>query len=372
MPALRQCFSVIRDRSRFRFRHLEEHTTDASDDLPFAARRAARHVGKPPGEFELIERLLARVSPSRRAILGPGDDCAILRPTRARQLFTIDSVVEGVHFRLAWGTPEELGARSLTVNLSDIAAMGGVPTVAVVNLAVRRGLGTAFFERLYKGLGTAASAANVEVVGGNVTRAQEVSITIAMLGEVRGSALRRDAARPGDTIYVSGTLGDAGAGLRILSGRMRARGAARDFLIGRLLRPTARLAAGQRLAQIRPAPAAIDISDGLWQDLGHILERSGVGAEVDSAALPLSGAYRAVVGNDPALALGGGEDYELLFCLRREIPAAALTRRLGVLVTRIGRVTPSRGARLVGAAGAARRGAPAVGGWDQLRSRPRA
>jgi thiamine-monophosphate kinase len=327
-------------------------------------------VSKPPGEFELIERLLARLGPTRRAILGPGDDCAILRPTRARQLLTIDSVVEGVHFRLAWGTPEDLGARALTVNLSDIAAMGGVPTVAVVNLAVRPGLGAAFFERMYKGLGAAAAAAGVEVVGGNVTRAQELAITIALLGEMRGAALRRDAAHPGDTIYVTGTLGDAAAGLRILSGRLRARGAARAFLIGRLLRPAARLAAGQRLARISPAPAAIDISDGLWQDLGHILERSAVGAEIDAAALPLSDAYRAVIGGDPALALGGGEDYELLFCLRRAIPAPALTRRLGLPVTRIGRVTSARGATLVGADGAGRRRAPVVAGWDQLRSRP--
>jgi len=326
-------------------------------------------VSSPPGEFALIERLLSRLGRPRRAILGPGDDCAILRPTRARQLFTIDSLVEGVHFRLTWGTPEELGARALTVNLSDIAAMGGVPTAAVVNLAVRSGLNLAFFERIYKGLGAAARASGVEVVGGNVTRADQLAITIALLGEVRGGAMRRDTARPGDTIYVTGTLGDAAAGLRILSRRLHGRGAARVFLVGRMLRPTARLKAGQRLAQIRPAPAAIDISDGLWQDLGHILERSGVGAEIDASALPLSDAYRATVGDDPALALGGGDDYELLFCLRRELAPSALSRRLGVMVTRIGRITAARGATLVGTDGARGRRIPAVAGWDQLRSR---
>lgn len=326
---------------------------------------------KSTGEFELIERLVKRLGRPHRAILGPGDDCAILRPTRARQLLTIDSVVEGVHFRLGWGTPEELGARTLSVNLSDIAAMGGVPTVAVINLAVRAGLGTAFFERMYKGLSEAALAAGVEVVGGNVTRARELAITIALLGEVRGAAMRRDTARPGDSIYVTGTLGDAAAGLKILSGRMRARGAARDFLVGRALRPAARLEAGRRLARIRPAPAAIDISDGLWQDLGHVLERSRAGAEIELAALPLSAAYRAVVGDDPALALGGGDDYELLFCLRRNVPAPALGRRLGVSVTRIGRVTSSRGATLIGASGSrGHRRTPAIIGWDQLRSRP--
>jgi thiamine monophosphate kinase len=117
----------------------------AREDACHAFRRLANFVSKPPGEFDLIERLLGRLGPSRRAILGAGDDCAILPPVRARQLFTIDSMVEDVHFRLAWTTPEALGARALTVNLSDIAAMGGKPTVCVVNLGVRDGLGVRFF-----------------------------------------------------------------------------------------------------------------------------------------------------------------------------------------------------------------------------------
>ena len=327
-------------------------------------------MSKSPGEFQLIERLLKRLGPGRRAILGPGDDCAILPPARARQLLTIDSMVEEVHFKLAWGAPEALGARALTVNLSDIAAMGGKPTVCVVNLALRDGLGLRLCDRIYKGLGAAAARCGVEVVGGNVTRAGALAITIALLGEVRGAVLRRDAGRPGDTIYVTGTLGDAAAGLRILSGRLRARAAARKFLSNRFLQPTARVEAGLRLARIKPAPAAIDLSDGLWQDLGHILERSGVGAEIDAGALPLSAAYRAAVGEDPTLALGGGEDYELLFCLRHAFPAPALTRSLGVRVTRIGRITSSGKAVLMNARGSLRGGSPLLTGFDQLRSRP--
>jgi len=343
----------------------------ATEAARHAFRRLANPVSRTPGEFQLIQRLLGHLGPSRRAILGPGDDCAILPPVRTRQLFTIDSLVEDVHFRVAWTTPEALGARALTVNLSDIAAMGGKPTACVVNLAVREGLGVRFFERLYAGLGSAARRAQVEVVGGNVTRAKELTVTIALLGEVPGGALRRDAARPGDAIYVTGTLGDAAAGLRILSGRLRARGAARKFLVDRFLQPAARIAAGLRLARIKPAPAAIDLSDGLWQDLGHLLERSRVGAEIDAAALPLSQAYRAVLGGDPTLALGGGEDYELLFCLREPRAAAALTRSLGVCVSRIGRVTTSGEAVLVNAGRVAvRGGAPALAGWDQLRSLP--
>lgn len=326
-------------------------------------------MSRSPGEFQLIERLLKRLGPGRRAILGPGDDCAILPSIRTRQLLTIDSMVEDVHFKLAWGSPEGLGARALTVNLSDIAAMGGQPTVCVVNLALRDGVGMRLCDRIYQGLGAAAAACGVEVVGGNVTHAAALAITVALLGEVRGAPLRRDAGRPGDTVYVTGTLGDAAVGLRILSGRLRARAAAREFLTKRFLRPTARLEAGLRLARVKPAPAAIDLSDGLWQDLGHILERSGVGAEIDAGALPLSAAYRATVGENPALALGGGEDYELLFCLRHALPAPALTRRLGVRVSRIGRLTSSGKAVLMNARGPLG-GGPPLTGFDQLRSRP--
>jgi thiamine-monophosphate kinase len=280
-------------------------------------------------------------------------------------------MVEGVHFNLRWGTAEALGARALTVNLSDIAAMGGVPTACVVNLAIRPGLGVRFFDRIYAGLGSAADAAGVDLVGGNVTSAEALAITIALVGETGSSVLRRDAARPGDDIFVTGTVGDAALGWRILAGKLRARGAARRFLIDRFLRPTARLAAGQRLARMNPAsaaPAAIDLSDGLWQDLGHVLERSGVGAEIEAGAIPLSPAYRAVKGDDLELALGGGEDYELLFCARPGRSAAALTRRLGVQVHRIGTIIRGHGATLIGGNASRMKAVPRLGGWDQLRS----
>lgn len=275
-----------------------------------------------------------------------GDDCAVIAPGRARQLITIDSMVEDVHFKRAWTTPELLGARALTVNLSDVAAMGGIPTTCVVNLAVSPGLDYRFFERLYAGLRQAALAARVGVVGGNVTRGAQLAITIALIGEVHGGVMRRDRARVGDAIYVTGTVGDAALGLRILRGAAKARGPHRAFLRDRFLAPAARLAAGRKLARLRPVPAAIDISDGLWQDLGHILAASRVGAEVAVDALPLSPAYRAVTGGDPSLALTGGDDYELLFCTRTALSAAALGRRLGVPVTRIGRIVKRRGTRL--------------------------
>jgi len=328
-------------------------------------------VSKLPGEFEVIARLIAGLRPSRRVILGPGDDCAILAPSRARQLITIDSMVEGVHFKLKWGSPRTLGRRALAVNLSDIAAMGGYPTACVVNLAIRRGLSMRIVDELYAGLKAAARKAGVDLAGGNITSAAQLAITIAMLGEVRGAALRRDAARAGDEIYVTGTLGDAAAGWRILEGKLKAAGANRNFLIGRFLQPAARLAAGQALARIRPAPAApaaIDISDGLLQDLGHILERSGVGAQIDPGAIPLSQAYQSVMrgARDAiALALTGGEDYELLFCIRPGYSQPKLTRRLGVAVRRIGTIV--RGCPRISFIGPSAGQLPKLRGWDQLR-----
>jgi thiamine-monophosphate kinase len=322
-----------------------------------------------PGEFELIERLCAGLKFSRRVLLGPGDDCAILAGSRRPQLVKVDSMVEGVHFRIEWGYARLLGERAVTVNLSDIAAMGGHPTACVVNLSLRDGLSISFIDELYAGLRSAARRAGVDVVGGNITRAREVALTIAMLGELRGAALRRDAARAGDEIFVTGTLGDAAAGWRVLDGRLRARGRVREFLIGRCLSPIARLRAGQRLARMRPTPAAIDISDGLLQDLGHIVERSRVGAEIDADAIPVSRAYRSATRGDLSLALGGGEDYELLFCLRPGHSEAELTRRLGIQVSRIGTIRAGRAAVSIRGRRGDLKSLTPTRGWDQLRMR---
>lgn len=278
-------------------------------------------------------------------------------------------MVEGVHFDLRWGRPALLGARSLAVNLSDIAAMGGSPTACVVNLAVRDGVGQRTLDRIYAGLRNSAHEAGVDIVGGNITRASDLSITIALLGEVTGgAAMRRDSARPGDEIFVTGALGDAALGWRLLSGELTARGVARSYLVDRFFRPPNRLRAGQRLAAIDPTPSAIDISDGLLQDLGHILERSRVGAEIDASSIPLSPAYRAVMGDDISYAFSGGEDYELLFCLRPGYRESELTRRLRAPVRRIGRITRQKRLEVIGSLqpDLSKHGA----GWDQLRSSP--
>jgi thiamine-monophosphate kinase len=279
-------------------------------------------------------------------------------------------MVEGVHFDLRWIPLEALGARTLTVNLSDIAAMGGTPTASVVNLAVRDGISMPMLEQIYAGLRAAARRADTDIVGGNITRARQLSITIAMLGETRRGVMRRDAARVGDDIFVTGTIGDAALGWRLLAGKLKPRivkknRAAKKFLVDRFIRPDARLGAGQRLAALRPAPAAIDISDGLLQDLGHITERSGAGAEIEASRIPISPAYRAIAGDDLTYALSGGEDYELLFCVCPGHSESQLSRQLGVDVTRIGKVVSGKRLKLVGA-DASKAKTP---GWDQLRSR---
>jgi len=234
---------------------------------------------------------------------------------------------------------------------------------------VRDGISARTLDGIYAGLRNAAREASTDIVGGNITRARELSITIALLGEIRRGVMRRDAARPGDQIFVTGTLGDAALGWRILAGKLKPRGdarrdrGARKYLVERFLSPQARLFAGERLAALRPAPAAIDVSDGLMQDLGHILERSGVGAEVYASLIPVSPAYRAVMGNSLVHALTGGEDYELIFCARRGHSEAELSRRLRVAVRRIGTIVRGKRLKMIGAS------TPTIGGWDQLRSR---
>ena len=316
-------------------------------------------------EFELIARLSAGIHLSRRTITGIGDDCAVVSRPHGQLLFTIDSLVENVHFDLRWGTQEALGARALAVNLSDIAAMGGRPTACVVNLGVGEHITSQTLERIYSGLRDAAREASTDIVGGNITRARELSITIALIGEAGSGVMRRDAARVGDEIFVTGTLGDAAIGWRILAGKLKAKKnrTATKYLVERFLSPHARLYAGQRLATLRPTPAAIDVSDGLMRDLGHILEGSGVGAEIDASRIPVSPAYHALMGDDLEHALTGGEDYELIFCVKRGHSESELSRRLGVSVHRIGKIVRGKRLNVIGAS------APIVAGWDQLRSR---
>lgn len=272
-------------------------------------------------EFSLIARLLAQLPGGLpgHVRVGAGDDCAVSQSCGALlRLCSTDLLIEGTHFRRELIDGPTLGAKALAVNLSDIAAMGGEPLEAYVSLALPAPLDLPYLEGLYRGLGAEAARHGVAVLGGDTTRSPgPLVINIAIIGQVAADeVLLRSGARAGDVIYVSGTLGDSAAGLRaLLAGETDAEIAP---LIARHLRPEPRLALARLAAGSGLAHAAIDLSDGLSSDLRHVCQASGVGAEIDVDALPYSAALQAYgerAGFDPlALALHGGEDYQLLIC----------------------------------------------------------
>jgi thiamine-monophosphate kinase len=316
---------------------------------------------KPLGEFELIE-LFTRALPLRGegVELGVGDDAAVLVPPRGERLVaTADAVFEGVHFDARFPAAD-VGWKALAVNLSDLAAMGARPLWALVALALPRGTDPRRVAAIARGLGGCARRHGVTIVGGNVTGARQLSLTVTVVGAaVR--PLRRDGARPGDVVLVSGTLGDAALGLR--------RDAA-PALVGRQRRPTPRLALGRALGRI--ASAAIDVSDGLAQDLGHLCRASRVGATLRLDDLPLSAAYRRATRRDTdpwAAALAGGEDYELCVTVPARRVAAALRAadRAETPLTAIGTVARGAGVRVVDRTGAPH---PYGGGHDHLAPTP--
>jgi thiamine-monophosphate kinase len=300
------------------------------------------------GEFGFIRALARRAGRAgRRWPLGIGDDAAILAPRSGYELaVTLDALHEDVHFRLATTDARSLGHKALVVNLSDLAAMGARPLGFVLGLGLPPELEPRVLEGFAGGLLAAARASSCPLVGGDTTRAARLAIAITAIGEVpRGCALRRSGARPGDHLFVTGTLGAAALGLRELECAAPLSGLSARA-VARQRRPRARLREGTRLRESGLASAAIDVSDGLVQDLGHLLERSGVGAELWLERLPTERGFARVCatrGLDPTLlAASGGEDYELLFCASRAPSAAALAKKLGCRVTEIGRITRAR------------------------------
>jgi thiamine-monophosphate kinase len=317
--------------------------------------RSSRNSLARLGEFRLIRRLSRRFGHTRPSVLrGIGDDAALIRPTQGTALLlTTDLLAEGVHFDLRVATLEDIGYKAAVVNLSDIAAMGGIPQYLLVALAVPSTGKPSEIEALYRGLMRAARAHGVALVGGDTSASHSgwfIGITLA--GAIApGLALTRDGARVGDLVYVSGTLGDSLAGLSLLrrqAGRSRTSVRRIDaaYLVLRHLRPTPRIQLGRLLAARRLATSAIDLSDGLSGDLAHICEQSRVGAEIAAAALPLSPAarrYAAANRIDPVqLALNGGEDYELLFTVPpRQGPALKqVARRAACRLSHIGEIRP--------------------------------
>lgn len=303
----------------------------------------------PLSEFELIDRYLSRLGARRDdVLLGVGDDAALVRPPAGLELaLAADTIVEGVHFPASM-SPEDVGHRVLAVNLSDMAAMGAEPAWALLTLTLPRAEPD-WLRGFSNGLHALARRHGVQVVGGDTT-AGPLTATISIAGFVpAGQALRRSGAQAGDEIWVSGTPGDAAAGLAILRDQLQAPPDVAEALVRRFNQPEPRVALGLVLRGV--ATACIDVSDGLAGDLGKLCAASGVGAQLDSTLLPRSAAMRAAL--DPERArrhiLAGGDDYELLFTLPPGTDAAALERAGGVPLARVGTIVAGYGLTIDGA-----------------------
>ncbi len=269
------------------------------------------------GEFALIQRLAAAIgsAPPLALIVGIGDDAAAWRQGDSVLLATTDTLVEGVHFLPDVCPWPDLGWKALAVNVSDIAAMGGQPLFALVTLALPPDTAVAAVDDLYAGLQECAAEYGVTIAGGDIVRAPQVMLSVALLGRAEMSErgepflLRRDAARPEHVIAVTGTLGDSAAGLR----RLRQGITPDDPLARAHLRPRPPLATARQAARLG-LPCGIDVSDGLLQDLGHICDISGLAATVRSADVPISEKLRQAFPKDAiTLACSGGEDYQMVF-----------------------------------------------------------
>ncbi|MGH7929790.1 MAG: thiamine-phosphate kinase [Candidatus Binatia bacterium] len=298
------------------------------------------------GEFGVIERI-RRTAPSGRGVrLGIGDDAAWLDSLSSSYLVTADLLLESVHFDLKWTSLLDLGYKSLAVNLSDIAAMGGVPAYATVSLGIPGRFRSEQVDELYRGINFLARKSGVSIVGGDTSVATSLLLSVCLLGHAPYRPITRRGAKVEDDIYVTGTLGDSALALELLKRKSPAlRHSGASYLLKRHHRPTARCRAGVLLARHKAAAAMIDVSDGLIQDLGHVCKESGVGAVIWEENLPCSRSYRALAGDTgPRWALAGGEDYELLFCARRRRRQAiiSLTKHAGVSITRIGTCVAAR------------------------------
>jgi thiamine-monophosphate kinase len=306
----------------------------------------------PTPEFDLIARYFS--PPVRDAVLGGGDDCALLSVRPGHELaVSTDTLVSGVHF-FADTNPHHLGYKALAVNLSDLAAMGAKPRWFVLAITLPK-IDHAWLKDYSEGLLALALEAEIELVGGDTTRGP-LAMTLTVMGEIpRGQALRRDGAKVGDDIWVSGSLGDAALALACLQGKVQVAEPQRGAAVARLERPTARVALGIHLRGL--AHSAIDVSDGLLADLGHICLRSGVGAEVLADKIPFAPAVAFIADEMAKLeyALAGGDDYELCFTAApsRQDSIAALSAQLNLPLTRIGTMVAGDCVSVVGDDGTA-------------------
>ena len=307
------------------------------------------------GEFGLIHRIRKWITSSDPGLIqGIGDDVAVIEMGSRALLVTTDILIEDIHFDLSWINPYRLGRKALAVNLSDIASTGGIPKYFLISIGLPKNLPLSFVSSFYQGLKKEAKRYRVELVGGDTSLSQKIVINICLLGEGRRrDLLFRKGARVGDDLFVSGTLGDAALGLKILQKKGKIKGA--EGLVKKHLSPCPRVELGQTIATHHWATAMIDVSDGLLIDISHLLEESGVGAQVWEDRIPLSSPYQKWIrsfSTDPfQFSLTGGEDYELLFTDPSEMGdrVSSLACSLKIPITRIGTILPKkRGLRIIG------------------------
>lgn len=307
------------------------------------------------GEFGLIGRIAEKVTRKTGVRIGIGDDAAATEPTAGMlALTTSDMLVEGVHFDLSLCDPVTLGRKSLAVNLSDIAAMGGRPRYFLLSLAIPKTLPVEFLDAFIKGLLEQAEHFQVALIGGDTCSSQGgLTISITVMGEQSPErVVRRNGAQPGDQICVTGTLGDSALGFELLK-----KGENAGPAVERHLDPLPRVLEGMALAEAGIPSAMIDISDGLLADLTHILDQSGVGARVELDKIPLSGYFREkcpLIARDPyTLSLAGGEDYELLFTTspHKLESARVILAKSGASLSVIGEITGAGRLQVISADG---------------------
>jgi thiamine-monophosphate kinase len=296
-------------------------------------------------EFQIIREFFDQPLADPAVLTGIGDDGAIIAPDSGLDLVTVvDTMVESIHFPHDFA-PDDAGYRALAVNLSDIAAMGARPRWMTLALTLDDA-NENWLQGFAAGLFAAAREYEVSLVGGDTTRGQQKVISIQLMGDIEpGKALRRSGARAGDLLFVSGTVGDAAAGLSLADDHFSESDYSR-YLWQRFARPSARVSLGQALTGV--ASAAIDISDGLYTDITKLFEMSNVSGHIEARSLPVSKELRSFCENDDDVlnfALGGGDDYELCFAVppEKEPAVMALRDELGMAITRIGELTEGKG-----------------------------
>jgi thiamine-monophosphate kinase len=312
------------------------------------------------GEHARIRRILDRLPPAPASlVVGPGDDAAVWEaPRGSLQVLTTDALVEGIHFDRRLASPADIGYKALAVNVSDVAAMGGAPHVALLSLALPDDITPDVLDGLVDGLLAMAAEAGVALAGGNITRTPgPLLLDVTVVGSVKPrKVLRRAGAQPGDFIYVTGELGAAAAGLGWLREAADPSADPPDAdmaaCVGRYRRPSPRTRIGTLLGRNRAASACMDLSDGLGDAVRQVSEASGTGALLDAAALPIHAGARSWFtsrGEDPLAAAAASDDYELLFTVprRRLGRLRHVTREArGIPLTRIGEVTRDRSAEI--------------------------